>query len=373
MPTMLYSILNRERSSSASYASPNHFSLDDGQIVAPRLLLEESNWTPYCLDDANRRVFFVSTPPTFDLSHAAFVYTTQFETAERVLAVPYTALEDLLDELESPQTLILIYSMGRCGTTLMSQILNQINAVYSLSEPDIFSNLVYLRLEDRSRDAELGKILKAATLLLMPRGAQPQRNVLALKFRSNVIELSDLFYKVFPDARNIFMYRNAVSWAQSVSRFLQRLNYPNQLSYEDSRKLWNGINGADPVYLEPYMDAQTELFHFSDLLAPAWTSYLDRYIHNYELGVPFYNIRYEELNQEREATLTAAFNYCRLPLTALEIAMQAFEKDSQEGTEIARDIPTEDMSAERVEAFLQMLVRHPRFNQPDFILPTKLG
>jgi hypothetical protein len=137
----------------------------------------------------------------------------------------------------------------------MSQILNQIDSVYSLSEPDIFSNLVYLRLEDRSRDEELGKILKAATLFLMPSGEQPRRNVLALKFRSNVIELSDLFYKFLPDARNIFMYRNALSWAQSVTRFLQRLHYANQLSREDSRKLWNGLNGADPVYLEPYIPA----------------------------------------------------------------------------------------------------------------------
>jgi sulfotransferase family protein len=251
----------------------------------------------------------------------------------------------------------------------MSQILNQIDGVYSLSEPDVFTDLSYLRRTNRSRDDELTQVLKACTLLLSPRGNQKRPAAVALKFRSQAIELSDLMQDSFPDARNIFMYRNAASWAQSVFRFLQRLNYPNELSRHDAMSLFQGLTGEDPAYVEPYMDEGRELFYFSDLLAPAWTSYLDRYMAQYERGVPFYTLRYEDLNDRREESLKATFDYCGMPAAAVEQAMQGFEADSQAGTEISRDVRADDLTSERMEQFLDILSRHPRFNQPDFILP----
>jgi hypothetical protein len=138
MDTRLFTILDRARHSSAALASVNHFTLDDGQPASAALLIEEPGWTPYCLDDENRRVLFVHTPAHVDLSQAAFVYSTQFEQAQRALVVPYTALNAVTAALKAPDTMIFIYSIGRCGSTLMSRILNQLDGMYSLSEPDIF-------------------------------------------------------------------------------------------------------------------------------------------------------------------------------------------------------------------------------------------
>jgi hypothetical protein len=232
-----------------------------------------------------------------------------------------------------------------------------------------FTDLSYLRKRDSSRDAELTEILQACSLLLSQRGNGIRPSEVALKFRSHAIALADLLYMAFPSAHNIFMYRQARSWAQSVFRFLQRLNFANELSPVDAVSLWHRLTGEDVAYIEPYIDSQAEMISFSDLLAPAWASYIDRYMLQTERGVPFYLLRYEDLNDQRQASLHTMFDYCDLPSAAVEQAMQGFNTDSQAGTEISRDIRANDLTPEQIERFLEVLSRHPRFNQPDLLLP----
>jgi hypothetical protein len=360
MDAILFTIQNRARPHAAAIASREHFTLVDGQTVTPQLVIDEPGWSPYCLDDENRSVLFVPIPPHVDLAQAKFVYTAQFEQAQRALLVPYTALEQLAEQVKTPNKIIFIYSMGRCGSTLMSQVFSQIEGVYSLSEPDIYTNITLLP-SWATRHDELFPVLKACTLLL----TQHQSGIAVLKFRSHGIRLSDWFHAAFPQAYHLFMYRNAVSWAQSVHRFLQRLGFPNQLKWDEAMQLWRGLTGEKIDYVKPFIHVDQDLLYFSDLLAPAWTSYLDWYMTHYERGVPFHSIRYEELNDQREATLKAIFDFCGLPAAHLPQAIRAFETDSQAGTAISRDVAAADLAPERVGHFLKLLSQHPRFANPD--------
>ena len=364
MDATLFAIQNRARVHAAAFASREHFTLVDGQAATPQLVIDEPGWSPYCLDDENRSVLFVHVPPHVDLAQAKFVYTTQFEQAQRALLVPYAVLERLAEQVKTPNKIIFIYSIGRCGSTLMSQIFSQIEGVYSLSEPDIYTNISLLPTWATRRD-ELLPVLKACTLLL----TQRQPEIAVLKFRSHGIRLSDWFYAAFPQAYNLFMYRNAVSWAQSVHRFLQRLGLPNQLKWDEALQLWCDLTGEKIAYVESFVNVDQDLLYFSDLLAPAWTSYLDWYMTHYQSGVPFHSIRYEALNDQREATLHAVFDYCGLPTSHLSQAIRAFETDSQAGTAISRDVAAADLPPERVEHFLKLLSQHARFANPDIVLP----
>ncbi len=365
MDTTLFTIRDRHRPFAAAISAPDQFTLVEGQPASPQLLIDEPGWSPYCLDDANRRVLFVNTPPEVDLSKAAFVYNAQFDHAQRAMTVPYAALSHMTEAIKPPDTLILIFSIGRCGSTLLSKAFSQLDEVYSLSEPDIFTNMSYLR-DQKSREAELIQVLKSCTLLLC--AGKPSA---AIKFRSHAIGISHWFDAAFPTSRNIFMYRNALSWAQSVSHFIQRLGFSPQLPREEALRLWRGLTGLEPSYIEPYTDAQADRIYLTDLLGPGWASYMDRYMASYERGVPFHTVRYEILNAQREASLKAIFDYCRLPASALEKALPVFEKDSQAGTAISRDIQAEDMPPERIEQFLAILSQHPSAYQPDLILPER--
>ena len=51
--------------------------------------------------------------------------------------------------------IISIYSVGRCGSTLASQIFAQIPGVVNISEPYALSNLVVARNTQKAKDEEL--------------------------------------------------------------------------------------------------------------------------------------------------------------------------------------------------------------------------
>lgn len=363
MDATIFTIQNRERPFSAAISTPEHFTLAGGQPADPQLLIDEPGWSPYCLDDENRCVLFLNTPPEVDFSKAAFVYNAQFDHAQRAMMVPYAALAQVTASLQAPETLILLYSIGRCGSTLLSKVFSQVEGVYSLSEPDIYTNLSYLR-DEKAREAELIQVVESCTLLLCA-----GRQTAAIKFRSHAIGISHWLGAAFPAARNIFMYRNALTWAQSVNRFVQRLGFAPQLPRDEALRLWRGLTGLEVPYIEPYTGARAEKLYLTDLLGPGWASYMDRYMESYQRGVSFHTVRYENLNERRESTLKAIFDYCNLPASALEEAMHVFETDSQAGTDISRDVPVDDLPPERIEQFLANLSRHPRFNQPDLTLP----
>ncbi len=88
----------------------------------------------YCLDDAQRRAIFVELPDGIDLTTAPFVYVTQYEQAQRLIAVPYDRFCELAHQLPLVEHLILIYISGRSGSTLISHLFNELNTVASLAE-----------------------------------------------------------------------------------------------------------------------------------------------------------------------------------------------------------------------------------------------
>lgn len=126
-----------------------------------------------------------------------------------------TAIEEPIEKM------IMIYSVGRCGSTLLSKVFNQIETVLSLSEPDVFSQIVGLRNPDGSNDTEIAQLLKICIYLLSKPALKGKQSCCVLKLRSFCIELGDLIYQAFPDSKVIFLYRNAEAVVQSsISAFV---------------------------------------------------------------------------------------------------------------------------------------------------------
>ena len=370
MTTTLYAIKERQRQSAVHIARPEHFVLDEGTPVDPALLLEVG-WTPYCLDDASQRVLFVQTPADVDLSQTAFTYSVQYMQAQRVMAVPYAVLTDLTSTLPVPQ-LVFIHSTGRCGSTLLSQVLKQIDNVYSLSEPDIYTNISKLRIDSR-RDKEFIALLKACTLLLYPRTSEHVPKLLSLKFRGMAVNIMDLLHEAFPDAHTLFMYRQGLQWARSMYRFCRLVGFPAQPSHAELQQIWQAFFTADTSYLYRLIDPNAPQVMLSEMLAPFWTYHLEYYLQNYDSGMPLLAVRYEEFGGERESILSQIFDFCGIPQSAVAQALHGFDSDSQEGTMIGQDAERVAMSQDEVQSFVATLAKHPRLNHPDLLLPDQRG
>lgn len=202
-------------------AKLSDFRYREGSTVDARVILDHPQTTLYCLDDEHRRAVFVESPPELDLSQRPFYFIEQYNHAQRLLTVSYQTLHELAAIAGVRfQRLLPMQSVGRCGGTVLSRALNRLNTVFSLDEPDFYTNVAMMRPDNGSRDAELAALLRSGTQLMF-RPMKPGADTMLLKFRPFAIKAGDLMYQAFPDTKAIFLYRNAETWARSVGRSIQ--------------------------------------------------------------------------------------------------------------------------------------------------------
>jgi hypothetical protein len=366
----------RQRPMIPSLASLNDFTVREGEWVNAGIVLGSPNISLYCFDDATQRAIFVELPPDVDLASAPFVYQMQYDQALRLIAMPYDTFCELAHTLPEVPQLILIFSIARSGTTLMSHVLNQLDSVVSFSEPDAASQFVKMRSADGSRDAELIELLDCTMRMLFKSGGSKTPTNYAVKFRAETIEALDLYHAAFPQAKKLFLYRDAIGVIASFYRLFKQAELPDTMPVDDYIALFGQMMHPDfwqkLSYLVPGI---TEISMIQQFTLP-WILSIEYYLEQYARGIPMLAVRYADLNGRREQTLAAIFEYCSLPVDQVSQALGAFERDSQAGTMLAREKPTEGnafrLTDEQIGEIQTILARHPIVNVPDFMLPGTL-
>lgn len=178
----------------AFLSGPDDFSLGAGRLVDSSRMFDR-DVSPYCFDLAKRALLCVSTP---DISDATFFYQAQRQHASSVIEVPF---ESLPEAIASPT---LIYSIGRCGSTLLVRAL-QAAGVRVVSEPDFFTQAACQQPPDPS----LTRAIAGATRLL-------PYSVIKLRLECNHAPL--LIAGAFRSPRIMFILRHPLDWAASLRR-----------------------------------------------------------------------------------------------------------------------------------------------------------
>lgn len=316
----------------SSLAGLDHFDLKQEKSLPADALFSTPYLSLYSLDDEARCAVFVETSPEADLTAAAFYYRAQKEYAQRVFTVPYEVLNALADELSDPTRLVLLHSVGRCGSTLLCSALGELGDVTSLSEPDVYTCTVGMRPPDGSRDAELTKLLRSATRFLNFGTPAASEGVLLLKFRSWCLEVADLFAQACPDAHALFLTRDLEGWIRSMGRLL-KLNDPE-------REAWYQRQGVNtPMFVYP-RDRFISLLRRSPFrpevwledVTLGWVSLMSRYYELYEQGVISHALTYDDLVREPQKALQEVAAVCGISGSDFDAALAVFKRDSQEGT-----------------------------------------
>ena len=416
MTAKILNIKKRHRPNQSAWVRLADFEWREGGEISAEYVLKMAQVSLYCLDQPNERFIFVETDPDVDLTQAPFFFQAQFEQALRLIAVPYDSLHQLVDQQTyAAEQLILLYSVGRCGSTLLSDLFNQLETVVSLSEPDIFTELLKMRTEDGRHDALIKRLLKTSLLALMKPLSAKRPLKYAIKFRSYAIELADLIAELFPQAHHLFMYRHAEDWARSTARAFQKLASDKGSVGTANERLWasrsarlhafgqavfgeqvaapfqkiiNRVDSRAGVLSRPAMALRAKMFPALRPFIPQlragtlsrmeyitleWLSGLCRFLALQEANIPLLPFRYEELMEQPEAMLKTIFNHCGLPETAVAQGLPVFEKDSQRGTSLARTAVRQHSANDLTEAHLQqlrqLLKQFPQIERPDVILP----
>jgi Sulfotransferase domain. len=358
-------------------ASLKDFSYTEGDLVNPSLLVDNPQISLYCLDDIGRKAIFVEIPPDVDLTKVAFVYQSQYEQAQKLIALPYETFNELANSLPEVQQPIFIYVTGRSGSTLLNHAFNESETVVSLSEPDVATQFVNLRHDTKgNRETELRTLAQSTIRFLFrsyhTKGVQAH----ALKFRNQGLQVMDLFQTTFPQAKNLFLYRDAIGYVTSFYRLMRKVEAPEYLSFDAWQSEYEKMLAVDLSHLSQYLDEANEEISLVEQITLSWIVVMEWYLVQFGRGSPVLAVRYADLIEAQEETLQQIFSYCGLPLNSLQLGLRAYGRDSQEGTLLARENSREGnkrmLNEAQMRSVTAILQRHPVLNISDFNVPGTL-
>ena len=320
------------KTSPFNIVSADDFQTFTGQPVDHHVVLEKSNLSLYCLDHANQRALFVETSPDVNLLQAPFYFIAQYEHAQKLIAVPYDTFHALAKKVEvNQQRIILFYSTGRCGSTLFSKVMNLNPSIVSFSEPDIFSQLVMIRTARQSTDTEIASLLYDSIMIMASNAQKQGYQYYAFKFRSYVLSVSDLLYQSIPQAKILFMYRNALTWAYSFSRAFGSSddNLGERLEKSGFRYMIPSVN--------KHLKAHNNSISWVEYVAHMWVSTMQdsRWLRQQGAALAF--ARFEDLKATPHMVIQSLLAHCGLPMPEPEQLADVLAKDSQVGTAGAQD------------------------------------
>jgi hypothetical protein len=384
MTAKSFAILRKKRRDPIAVVSPRDFHATYVGPADAHQILQRANITLYCLDEAEQSALFVETPPEVDLTSEAFYYQAQYRHARRLYKIPYQALDAAIrDSRPHVPHLVLLYSVGRCGSTLLTKMFHQVPGCVALSEPDVFTQMLELGLPER----ELIRRMKTVTRLVTGSpSASPPSGLVVLKFRSMAVEHAAWMHAAFPDSTVLFLYRNAETHVQSAMRAF--CSAGSELWWLDQFARWAPLRPlARRVVKRRYRSLcclfpQAANFTSAEIArmgavgvaALIWLSAMHRCATLRESEIPALAIRYEDLVASPEQFMTNLFQRIGIPTEGIRHAMQASGEDSQRNSPLARSKQRHWKMNERARTILQhVLERHPFINRADFQLPDTLG
>ncbi|MBA3943737.1 MAG: sulfotransferase domain-containing protein [Herpetosiphonaceae bacterium] len=363
------SIEGKVRPFPGAVASLDHFRYREAEEVEARMVVEQPTISLYCLDHANRRAIFVETPPDVNLTHAPFYNIAQYDAALGLIAVSYDTVHRLAEDVAlEPQRIILIYNVGRCGSTLVHNALNQIDGVCSIAEPDVFTQLIALRGMGGSNDAEVSDLARDCAKVMYGGARSGGAVVWSVKFRGVGIELGDLLYHHFPEAKVVFLYRNAVGWAKSAGRAFGIYDSRFQKALPRTQQFFALFN---PL-VRAYSTTHTTPMPPVELLGSLWAAVMDRCLQLQGQGVPMFCMRYEDLQTAPRQVLNAMFAFCNLTVNDPAKIDRIVVQDSQAGTRLSQATlqeATSAMPADDVVALPGLIQHYSAGLTPTLIVP----
>lgn len=391
----------KERKSGGEFGENSMAGLDDFEILGERpidfgALLQHSaaSITPYCLDHIRRRVIYVKCDAKTILE-GTFLYTGQRKFATTCYGVPYKNLYDIVEPLMTAgwdKNVGHLYSTGRCGSTLLSKVLDQGKAVMSISEPEVYSYVTWLLSMDSTcfDDVDLPRLLRGVTWSLMnfAKAYDPKTKIILLKYRSQVVELAPVLKRALPNSKGVFLYRDPMATAESfckgfltswVTRAVRWLNLDSYFVYSLSgwERHFNYLMPFIRSDIAPPKEIYTPL-GFPGFTTMIWLSTMDSALRLSKDNVWDAVIRYEDLCKHRLQVVNKLLQACRFEQTIADKADNVFDEDAHDaksGGIVGRSkdpnavsyIPLDDCAK-----LLELLNHHAELTSLGFLIPGTL-
>lgn len=333
MMATIFDVIERDQRAHVRQAGLNNFRLREQGRLPASDILENPHITLYSLDFEHKQAIFAETPADVDLSQVPFFMTSQHETATRIWTTSFDVMLKLAQSVDLDDSrLISIYSVGRCGSTLASQIFAQVPGVINISEPAVLSQLVVARNMAIASEDDLIALLGASIHLLCKTAAE---TAWVLKGQSFVIELGDWLFKLYPQTRNLFLYRHAETWLRSGLRAFGQGAAESEKENRRREKQRREILGPLVPTIAMY-DPDQPLPHAGSL-SLMWLRAMEQYVALCDMGIEMLAIRYERWRSSPRQTAVAMLDYCHCKPADMTVVYEALNRDSQAASHLSRD------------------------------------
>ena len=163
---------------------------------------------------------FVEAEGDIDVTNSdngPFLRQSQFNHAKRLLIMPISVFVQLGLKIGRPQAkLVFIPNVGRCGTTMVTQVFEAHKGIVALSEPDSLNAIT--QLQGIFPTDKFLEILRCSIHFVCKR--LQSRSVVAyvMKPGETTISLIPDILELFPEASCLFGYRHPLATSRSISR-----------------------------------------------------------------------------------------------------------------------------------------------------------
>ncbi|MEJ2735901.1 MAG: hypothetical protein P8189_20435, partial [Anaerolineae bacterium] len=194
-----------------------------------------------------------------------------------------------------------------------------------------------------------------------------------IKGQSFVIELGDWLHELYPQTKNLLLYRHAETWLRSGLRAYSSVIERTEEERRARDKQGREVLGALVPSIADY-DANLLLSH-AEMLALMWLRAMERYVQLCRMGMEMLAIRYASWLSAPRETAEVMLEYCQCLPADMTAIYEALERDSQAGTALSREAIRQRgrvITETQLEELHRHLQRHAFIHEADYEVPNTL-
>ena len=299
-------------------------------FVHPEYVLKD-NVSLFFLLDA--MAVFAEAEPDVQIwrgKNGAFIREASEHLAKKLICMPLSSLETLGESVGPPSAKIcFLINTSRCGSTILTQILENTDKCVAISEPDGLNILAKMYREKGDSPQLRSLTTNYINLLCKPVKSPADNQAFFIKLATVTAIALPFFRKLYADANYLFMYRNVTDVAKSGYKITQVMPllltalYLGCFSETVVKHLLNelGISGED--FKMRYKD-------FLSMGTSAWCISTRQYFDLRANGVTGMRcLRYEDLIADPVYVIKEVLKHCKLPEELAELGVEAMKQPSQ--------------------------------------------
>lgn len=269
------------------------------------------------------------------LDYCSFMRKTEVLNSNQLILVPLNHFHRMAEELGDPKgQLIFLFSTGRCGSTLLLQMIQTTGKCISISEPDSTSSLA-LWYKNKGDSPQLRQLCRDVVRWT----CRPYKNFTPMAYMLKIMPLYTyalpIFRDTYPQSKCLFMYRNVIKVAQSIYRIsrgspiLIMASALGKLSAMFTEGCFDYVGYLGKEFRYRLRD---DLSLGVVMAAVNCKLYVEFRLNGHAVSA----VRYEDIMEDKHFAAREILKFCDLPISFEEDFLRGLESDSQPNSVVTR-------------------------------------